>query len=222
MSASDVHINPCTVHSNIQFIKLLRFIKENPGCTRHDVLTAVRGAECDRPGFYSDYFAYMFNNDYAEMKRDGKQRKYYITAHGEWLLLRAEANGPMPKRIKHNAFIQGTFIPFNPEVLEEYKKLETTVKLINEMHKNRACDPDVYGENFKAMKKAEILEILKKITGTKAGIKSLFSHLHKFTILICHWQKDENGWHKEPAFCLSERALRIAKVWPLIEVNNQM
>ena len=219
MSASDVHINSLTVHSNIQFIKLLRFIKEHPGCTRHDVLTAVRGAECDRPGFYSDYFAYMFANDYAEVKRNGVHMKYYITSRGEVLLLCAEANGPMPKRTKHSAVIKGTSIPFNPEIPKERKNLETTVKLVNEMIKLGAYSADLNGNSFKMMKKEEILEILQKITGTKTGIKPLFTHLRKNVVIIKHWYKEESG---KPAFFISERALKIADLWPLVELGAQM
>lgn len=220
MSASDVHINSLTVHSNIQFIKLLRFIKDHPGCTRHDVLTVVRGAECDRPGFYSDYFGYMFANDYAQMKRDGVHMKYYITSRGEVLLLCAEANGPMPKRTKHSAVIKGTSIPFNPEVPKEYKNLETTVKLVNEMIKLGAYSDDYLNRNgSKMMKKEEILEILQKITGTKTGIKPLFTHLHKNNVIIKHWHKEDS---EKQLFFISEPALKIANVWPLVEVSTRM
>ena len=223
MSASEVHINSLTVHSDIQFIKLLRFIKEHPGCSRHDVLAAVRGPECDRPGFYSSYFAYMFGNDYAQMKRDGKHFKYYITSRGEVLLLCAEANGPMPKRTKHTAVVKGAFIPFNPEIPKERKNLETTVKLINEMLKRGAYWPAE--ENLdKPVQKEEIFEILKSITGTQVGLKPLFNRLSEYRIITEEWQRDRDGigYFKNPGFYVSERALKIAGVWPLVEVSAQM
>ena len=222
MSASEVRINPVTIHSNTQFIQLLRYIKENPGCTRHDVLVGVKGKEYDRPGYYSSYFAYMFDNCYVQRTRTGRQRKYYITKYGDNLVRRADANGPS-NRVKHSAFIQGTYIPFNPEVPSDRKNLEATAKLIGEMTKQGAYDSDpVNGDSFKPMKKEEILGFLEKITGTKVGTKPLFKYLRKNLVLLAQWLRDEHGFCKDQVYFVSKRALGIADVWPLVEVSEQM
>lgn len=221
MSASDVHVNLLTIHSDTVFAKYLRFIKQNPGLTRSQILTAVKGPEYNRPGYNSDYFAYFIQKDLVKCVRAGNKVYYYMTSKGNAAVQRADANGPKPPIKKHTCNVSGHDIPFNTALPDERKHANEAASFIQELASISAVDAvntryTRYYYSGKvpegAISKEKALELAKKHGGRH--FKRLFTRLVNWSYLQYSWNFIAGEGSKPKDVWVTKRGLEFIRVWP--------
>jgi len=213
MSARDVHVNLLTIHSDTVFTKYLRFIMQNPGLTRSQILTGVKGPEFNRPGYNSDYFAYFIQKGLVKYVRAGSKFYYYTTSKGNTAVQCADANGPKKSTKSHTSKIMNVDLPFNYELPEEREKLEQTAALLKEMVAAGAVSYNETHMYFrdrldeipeKAITHEEVMALAKKYFGRKA--KGTLMRLLQWVFI--HQSYTPN------LFWVTSRGNDFLKVWP--------
>ena len=222
MSASDVHVNFATVHSDTEFIKLLRFIKLNPGCTRNQILAGVKGPEYARPGYFSDYFAYFIRQDLAKYVRAGSKFYYYTTARGNAVVNRADKNGPQKKKVRHTSRIRNVDIPFNYELPAEKQKIDEMAALLKDMVDAGAVEYDktygrssIPGDTPKDAMTQDQAQALAKKHGGRHG-KSLLNRLLEWGYIHHGYKWIRLIEYEDKGLWATPKAIAFLNVWPTL------